>query len=869
VPETGGLWRATTDAKQIRAWWKKHPKALIGVPTGARIGLFAVDIDPRGEETADQVLRRLTDAVGELPAGPVTVTQSGGLHLWFKNPTGDLPHNSAKRIAGVDWRGHGGYVIAAPSVMAGGKRYEWAPSPADLDFPEAPARLLDLIFQRGDFAPEKARSAPPARPLPSRLGAGDVNVRRYAQAALDRASNDVATCAAGSRGHTLNAAAYGMAPFVALGALTEREVYAALQDAADACGLTATDGAKERDAKIRRALEAGSGNTGELERKFVEIRTDAERRPARPSPAARRSSSTTSPEPLRADAALEEDEAPHGPDQMSVPQTPEDAGPVRPLGHNGGIYFYLSKAGEIRRLADKDHKRLQILSLFDGDDEWLIEHCPAYTKDGDVRPGAWNHESAAKRLIRLAARQGIFDPNTPVRGPGVWRTDKGRLVVHVGDAIATLDAEACHSLADGVASLDWQHAGQVIDSGLYAATARCQRPAKQAAGRAAGRKLLDGLRLWCYDNPLSADLILGFLGSAYLGGAPSWRVHLLLSAQGGSGKTWLMNLFDAALGGMGAYANDSTEAGLRQALTGETRVLLIDEAEGDEGSQGKVEGVIRLLRLMSSGAGANVMRGSAGGRAQTFQVTGCAVMAAILPPPLKPQDRARICVINVLRPPSGKTTARAAEKAAAAIKTARQLAAGLRLRAIAGWPRYLETFDLYRSGLVVRGVSGRNADTLATVLAGRDLLLQDSVPDADSIDADLELFAPFMASADESEDEGEGQQCLTHLYTSSIDRWHGGERSTVGELIMDRRNDQLGRVGLKLVKIDEGGGLLIANQHVGLARIFEGSKWSDGRWTTALRYLDGATPSAAVRFAGALSRSTQLPAQFLPRSDDG
>ena len=113
------------------------------------------------------------------------------------------------------------------------------------------------------------------------------------------------------------------------------------------------------------------------------------------------------------------------------------------------------------------------------------------------------------------------------------------------------------------------------------------------------------------------------------------------------------------------------------------------------------------------------------------------------------------------------------------------------------------------------------------------------------------------------------RQCLTHLYSSSFDRWHQGERSSVGELIMDKRNDLLARVGLKILPVDEGGGLLVANQHVGLSRIFEGSKWSDGRWVTALRYLDGAAPhSKAVRMAGALTRATRLPLELMPRADD-
>jgi hypothetical protein len=876
IPKTGGLWRATTDEKQIREWWGRRPKALIGVPTGERIGLFVLDIDPRGEDSCQQVLQRLIDAVGALPSGPISITQSGGWHLWFRNPSGEqLPKNNAARIPGVDWRGQGGYVIAPPSVMLDGKSYQWAPSPADIDFPEAPARLLDLIFQRGDFGIQPAkRAAAAAGPVskPARLpqDAGDVAVRRYAQAALDRVRNDISTCLPGGRNNMINAAAYGIAPFVTLGALSEREVFAALQDGFDAWGLSGAGEFERFQETARRGFDAGRGNTAAMEAKFREIREEADRRGPRPRGDMRHSASPKAPEPPEPGHSPDEPEAPGGPDEPETAEGEpgESAGPVRPLGHNGGIYYYLSKAGEIRRLQDKDHKRLQILSLFDGDDQWLIEHCPAFDKDGNAREGVWSHDAAAKRLIRLAARQGLFDPNTPVRGPGVWRTGNGRLVVHAGNAIASLTADDCVELAEG-GGLRWEHAGQVIDGGLYAATSRCQRPADEPARRSVGGKVLAALKLWCYDSPLSPDIILGFLGAAMLGGAPAWRVHLLLSAQGGSGKTWLMNFLDAALGGMGAYSNDASEAGLRQALTGESRVLLLDEAEGDEGSAGKVEAVIRLLRLMSSGSGANVMRGSAGGRAQSFQVTGCAVMAAILPPPLKPQDRSRICVINVLRPPSSQSTARAAEKAAAAIRDVRKVAPGLRTRAIAGWPRFQETFDLYRAGLIAKGLSGRNADTLATILSGRDLMLQDGVPDTDSIEADIEKFAPIMAIADEAEDEGEGQQCLTHLFTSAIDRWHQGEKSTVGELVMDRRNDILARVGLKIRNVDEGDGLLVANQHVGLARIFEGSKWSDGRWVTALRYLDGAGPfEKAVRMSGLLSRVSYIPPQHLPRRTD-
>src|SRR6516162_5154723 len=36
---------ATTDAKQIKEWWRRWPNALVGVPTGRRSGLVVLDVD--------------------------------------------------------------------------------------------------------------------------------------------------------------------------------------------------------------------------------------------------------------------------------------------------------------------------------------------------------------------------------------------------------------------------------------------------------------------------------------------------------------------------------------------------------------------------------------------------------------------------------------------------------------------------------------------------------------------------------------------------------------------------------------------------------------------------------------------------------
>lgn len=294
IPHTGGLWRASTDPEQIRAWWAKFPKALIGMPTGARSGVFVIDLDPK-DAPLETVLRTLHDAVGPLPQGPRTETQSGGLHIWFKLPDeGAIPKNSAGRLERIDWRGDGGYVIVPPSTMADGKAYRWLVSPDDLAFPEAPLELLDLVYQRGAFARVRqdgigsAEGTPAVRAPRISDDPAEAAIRKYAHGALERVRGEVARAAQGRRGFELNAAAWVMGPFVELGVLTEREVTAPLQDAADACGLTATDGVHERDAKIERGIAAGRMKADAVEalrRKVDEIRAETVRRqPRRPEP---------------------------------------------------------------------------------------------------------------------------------------------------------------------------------------------------------------------------------------------------------------------------------------------------------------------------------------------------------------------------------------------------------------------------------------------------------------------------------------------------------------------------------------------------------------------------------------------------------
>ena len=145
-----GLKDATTDADAIRVWWSRWPHANVLIRTGM-VGdrcLVALDIDPR--HNGDESLARLIVEHGAFPETPMCCTGGGGQHIFMWSPRA-VPNSAGKagdgRFGeGVDVRGEGGYVIAAPSRHESGRTYEWdaGAHPADVALAEAPSWFVNL-----------------------------------------------------------------------------------------------------------------------------------------------------------------------------------------------------------------------------------------------------------------------------------------------------------------------------------------------------------------------------------------------------------------------------------------------------------------------------------------------------------------------------------------------------------------------------------------------------------------------------------------------------------------------------------------------------------------------------------------------------
>jgi len=271
--------KATTNEAQIRAWWRRWPHALIGMAPGWAGG-YVVDLDPKGE-SVDEVEARLAAALGApLPAGPRTITQSGGRHIWFRRPEGGPWGNEPPGLKHIDIRCDAGYVILPPSVLANGNAYAWEGEPFDpATAPEVPPALLELIARRKTHW-HAAGGAPQPRERGSArvVGSGapgDEAKRRYARGVLDRIAADLARAPEGARGTELFKAACALGRFVAAGAISEREALAALEDGADANGLAGADGRARVGREIRRGLDEGRRDAADTIARLEEIAREA------------------------------------------------------------------------------------------------------------------------------------------------------------------------------------------------------------------------------------------------------------------------------------------------------------------------------------------------------------------------------------------------------------------------------------------------------------------------------------------------------------------------------------------------------------------------------------------------------------------
>jgi hypothetical protein len=257
-----GLHDATIDIAQIDAWWNAKLDANIGLNCGAS-GLIALDFDVAKETYAGHEL--FDHLMAEFPT-VTQETQSGGYHLLYRQPDGVKLGNSRGAFpTGVDCRGHGGYIVLAPSILKPelqgldikddakrmakqklyrtGHGYRWMTgrSPNDCKIAALPEFVLAILQAK------PATATTPATVQVNGVGS------KYAEAALNGELNKLLRTGEGSRNDQLNKSGFVLGQLVGAGVLDETTVRNGLESAAMAVGL----GERETLATIRSGVGDG------------------------------------------------------------------------------------------------------------------------------------------------------------------------------------------------------------------------------------------------------------------------------------------------------------------------------------------------------------------------------------------------------------------------------------------------------------------------------------------------------------------------------------------------------------------------------------------------------------------------------------
>ena len=526
--------------------------------------------------------------------------------------------------------------------------------------------------------------------------------------------------------------------------------------------------------------------------------------------------------------------------------------PVTPLGHAKGVFFYLDPAGQFRELASDKHTKLNLTALMGTRIDAAWAAYPIMKQNGDawvLDKKNWDVPQLAQDLMKACAEIGVWNSADRIREPGGWCDAAGKLILHCGDVLYHTQGEP-------------QPPGKYARH-VYSAGEPMPRPAARlddGAHGVAGRALLDELKKWnMVRGEIDPYLILGWVVSGIMGGALEWRSAIWVTGDKSTGKSTMQKLLSLILGDGLARTKETSAAGVWSHLGFKSLPVMVDELEAEADNR-QADALIRLMRLATDGG--EIWRGSANHTGKKFRANSSFMFSSINIPPLSPQDKSRLAIIDLL--PLEKMAAIEFDVAYWA-----DIGAQLRRTILDMWAAWPERFMRWRQIMVDNGHVARAADTFGTLLAAADLVLHKAAPDSDTLDEWRGRLRPENL-AEIVEEEADWQLCLRHICGArAVDYFKNGTDMTVAEIIEetmveDEANRKLRLLGLRGLKQgNDWTYLAVANSHHGCDGLFAGTKWVGGVWQQSLKRIPGAKAGNVMRIAGVSVRVVLIPVEHI------
>lgn len=520
--------------------------------------------------------------------------------------------------------------------------------------------------------------------------------------------------------------------------------------------------------------------------------------------------------------------------------------PVTPLGKDGDNSYFVDTLGQLRTVNVNKWGKKVILDLFAETPNYVTWAWPRFSKEGNIN--GVEVDDATSCLLKSASERGLFHPVDRVRGRGAWAVKAtGEFLWHSGETLWKVERGRLVGVP----------AGAEVDGVFYPRRPPLLDPWQQPVGHddTPAHELLAAFRCWQWERPkLDPVLLLGWIGCALASGALGWRPALFVTGDRGQGKSTLQAIIKDIIGDALHATADTTPAGIYQRIKQDSLPVAVDELEADADNR-RAMGVIKLARLAASGA--VMFRGGSEHEGVEFQARNCFFFSSINPPPLGPQDRSRMALLNLRKLDQG---GRAPAIAGAIDTFGRQL-----LRQIMdGWEVFERELENWKDAMRAAGLDGRAQDTYGTLLAMATLLLGHAAIEAAGIPiaadhaAELGEFVALATAAERADQVDNWRSCLEHLLQSAIEAWKGGEKPTIGRVLdaLESNEEPENEIGGALkwarARLEAAGLGIVPRSKVvpgadgwclavptgpspQLGKIYGGTVWGAGVWAHALK----------------------------------
>lgn len=536
--------------------------------------------------------------------------------------------------------------------------------------------------------------------------------------------------------------------------------------------------------------------------------------------------------------------------------------PFRILGWDRGRAYYLpAGCPQVTELPAGAHTKLNLLQL--APLRYWREWFP-----GEKRGQGVEWEMACDSLIRRAQSAGIWNPDI-IRGRGAW-FDDGRSVVHAGNKVI-IDGES-YGLQ------------QVPSRYVYEASAPFKLSMDNPMTNSESVKfsrICESLR---WERKISGKLLAGWVFLAPICGALDWRPHIWITGGAGSGKsTILSRIIRPALDGTMVFVQgDTSEAGIRQRVKFDALPVVFDEFESErEKAANRVQDVMSLTTQASSDTGAEILKGGAGGKAESFRIRSMFAFASIGVNIKQHAARTRVTVLSLQTPSAGHVETQADTDQYNALigsildTLTPDYIARLQARAVRMIPIIRHNARVFAEAAAMGLGTRRMGDQIGTLLAGAFALYnQGEISRQQAADWIAQQDWSDVTDANEERDE---VTCLNLIMAHSlrVEICDGVKTRTVGELaevvsskVYDKEVysehaiNALARVGLRVeVNLQGRYQLWVANAHKEVKRILVGTNYADSYSRVLLR-IPGADKIPVKKFAGVPARAVSVPLEL-------